>query len=117
MSRVSLIGRPRPSSSRPSARSESRCPVEEPAHPTPVVGITTYLLRGLEERVAAFVIMAAGSGVKLAATLKVTALGIGADKAALLVDQFGAAHRTELPPVILIDLGWLGHVFIRQKAS
>ena len=56
MSRTSLIGRPRPSASRPSARSESRRRVEEPAHPTPAVGITTYPLRGLEERVAAFIV-------------------------------------------------------------
>jgi len=48
--------------------------------------------------------VAVGSGVELAAALKIMALGVRADKVALLVDEFRAAHGTKLPPVVLLGL-------------
>jgi hypothetical protein len=48
------------------------------------------------------------SRIKLAAALKIMALGIGADEFALPVDELRIADRAELAPVVLLGLRRLG---------
>jgi hypothetical protein len=47
------------------------------------------------------------SRIELTAAHKKLALRIGANKAAPVIDQFGAADGTELPPVFGLGLWWL----------
>jgi hypothetical protein len=60
--------------------------------------------------------------IKLAATHKEMTLGIGANKAAFVIEELATTHRTKLPPVFLLFFLWMvmdsgtepfiGHIFL-----